>query len=182
MIGGRPGVWLSRSTDLRGWAAPEPVFGPRPGGWWDSARVGIGPPPIETPEGWLVIYHGVRDTVAGALYRVGLLLLDLDNPTVVRTRTPEWVLGPTEPYELTGNVPGVVFPCGLTHHPDTDELRLYYGAANTCIAMATARLADVLAHLLADHTQPGTPPIGHVAESGTKKVNSRSTAKEGSSQ
>jgi predicted GH43/DUF377 family glycosyl hydrolase len=52
VLGGRPGVWLSRSTDLHGWAAPEPVFGPRPG-WWDSARVGIGPPPIETPEGWL---------------------------------------------------------------------------------------------------------------------------------
>jgi predicted GH43/DUF377 family glycosyl hydrolase len=144
-------VWLSRSTDLRGWAAPEPVFRPRPG-WWDSARVGIGPPPIETPEGWLVIYHGVRDTVAGALYRVGLLLLDLDHPTVVRARAAEWVLGPTEPYELTGTVPGVVFPCGLTHHPDTDELRLYYGAANTCIAMATARLTNVLTQFLADHT------------------------------
>jgi predicted GH43/DUF377 family glycosyl hydrolase len=79
-FGGPPGVWLSRSTDLRCWAAPEPVFGPRPGGWWDSAGVGVGPPPIETPEGWLAIYHGVRDTKAGALYRVGLLLLDLDNP------------------------------------------------------------------------------------------------------
>jgi predicted GH43/DUF377 family glycosyl hydrolase len=153
-IGGRPGVWLSRSTDLRSWAAPEPVFGPRPGGWWDSARVGIGPPPIETPEGWLVIYHGVRDTVAGALYRVGLVLLDLDHPTVVRARTPEWVLGPTEQYERTGNVPGVVFPCGLTHRPDTGELRLYYGAANTCIAMATARLDDVLTQLLADSHTP----------------------------
>src|SRR6478736_109594 len=160
VIGGRPGVWLSRSTDLRGWAAPEPVVGPRPGGWWDSARVGIGPPPIETPEGWLVLYHGVRDTVAGALYRVGLLLLDLHNPTVVRARAPEWVLGPTAPYELTGNVPGIVFPNGLIHHPDTDELRLYYGAANTCIAMATAQLTDVLAHLLADHTTQ--PPDGRL--------------------
>jgi hypothetical protein len=109
VIGGRPGAWLSRSTDLRGWADPEPVFGPRPGGWWDSAGVGIGPPPIETPEGWLMLYHGVRDTTAGALYRVGLLLLDLDNPTVVRTRAAEWVLGPTEPYERIGNVHGVVF-------------------------------------------------------------------------
>jgi predicted GH43/DUF377 family glycosyl hydrolase len=95
-----------------------------------------------------VTYHGVRDTVAGALYRVGLLLLDMDNPALVRARTPEWAFGPTEPYELTGNVPGVVFPCGLTLHPDADELRLYYGAANTCIAMATARLTMVLAHLL----------------------------------
>ena len=151
-IGGRPGVWLSRSTDLRGWAAPEPVFGTRPG-WWDSARVGIGPPPIETPEGWLVIYHGVRDTVAGALYRVGLLLLDLENPTVVRARAAEWVLGPSERYELTGDVPGVVFPCGLTHLPESGELHLYYGAANTCVAMAIARLDDIIAHLLATRTE-----------------------------
>ncbi len=99
----------------------------------------------------MVIHQGARDTSAGALYRVGLLL-DLDNPTVVPTRAAEWVLGPTAPYELTGNVPGVVFPCGLTHQGDTDELRLYYGAASTCIALATARLADMVAHLLADHT------------------------------
>jgi len=152
VIGGRPGVWLSRSTDLRGWSAPEPVFGSRPGGWWDSASVAVGPPPIETPEGWLVIYHGIRDTMAGALCRAGLLLLDLDHPTVVRNRSPEWVLGPTQQYELMGNVPGVVFPTGLTQNPGTDELRLYYGAADTCIAMATAQITDVLAHLLINHT------------------------------
>lgn len=64
-------------------------------------RVGVGPPPIESPEEWLAIYHGVRDTVASALYRVGLILLDLDNPSVVRARTPEWLIGPTEPYDLT---------------------------------------------------------------------------------
>ncbi len=87
----------------------------------------------------------MRDTVAGAL---GLVLLDLDNPAVVLARSEEWVLGPTERYELTGDGPGVVFPCGLVHHTATDQLRLYYGAANSCIAMATAPLADVLAALL----------------------------------
>ena len=71
-------------------------MGARPGGWWDSARIGIGPPPMETPEGWLLIYHGVRQTVAGALYRAGLALLDLDEPTRVRRRCAEWVLGPRE--------------------------------------------------------------------------------------
>jgi len=156
-IGGRPGVWLSRSTDLRGWAGPEPVFGARPGGWWDSARVGIGPPPIETPHGWLVLYHGVRDTVAGALYRVGLLLLDLNNPALVLARSAEWVLGPTAEYELTGQVPGVIFPCGLTLDQTADELRLYYGAANTCIAMATAPLTKVITHL-ASLAALSTPP------------------------
>jgi predicted GH43/DUF377 family glycosyl hydrolase len=143
----RADIWLSRSTDLHGWSSPEPVLAARPGGWWDSARIGIGPPPLETLEGWLVIYHGVRQTVAGALYRVGLALLDLDDPSKVLRRCSEWVLGPTESYELMGDVPGVVFPCGLIHDADTGDLRLYYGAADTCIAMATAPLADVLTYV-----------------------------------
>ncbi len=147
VVGHRADVWLSRSADLRTWSAPEPVMSARQGGWWDSARIGMGPPPLETPEGWLVVYHGVRQTVSGALYRVGLALLDLDEPTKVLRRSSEWVLGPSEPYEQTGDVPGVVFPCGLVHDPATDELRLYYGAADTCIGMATASLSEVLDYL-----------------------------------
>lgn len=147
VIGARADVWLSRSSDLRSWSSPEPVLGARVGGWWDSARIGIGPPPLETPEGWLVVYHGVRQTVAGALYRAGLALLDLDDPSRVLRRCDEWVLGPTETYELTGDVPGVVFPCGLVHDVETDDLRLYYGAADTCIGLATASLTEVLDYL-----------------------------------
>jgi predicted GH43/DUF377 family glycosyl hydrolase len=144
----RADIWLSRSTDLEMWHPPEPVMGARPGGWWDSARIGIGPPPMETSEGWLMIYHGVRVTVAGALYRAGLALLDLDEPTRVLRRCAEWVLGPREDYELMGDVPGVVFPCGLLQDPNTDELRLYYGAADSYIAMATASKSAVLDFLL----------------------------------
>ncbi len=147
VVGHRADVWLSRSTDLQTWSAPEPVMSARPGGWWDSARIGMGPPPLETSDGWLVVYHGVRQTVSGALYRVGLALLDLDEPTTVLRRSSEWVLGPAETYELTGDVPGVVFPCGLVHDPDTDELRIYYGAADTCIGLATGSLPDVLDYL-----------------------------------
>lgn len=143
VLGGRADVWLSRSADLRSWLAPERVFSTRPG-MWDCEGVGVGPPPLETPEGWLVAYHGVRQTVAGQLYRVGLALLDLEDPVRVVRRSPEWVLGPQAPYELSGDVPGVVFPCGWVHDPATDELRLYYGAADTCIAMAHASLRDVL--------------------------------------
>ncbi|HET9647068.1 MAG TPA: hypothetical protein VFP34_02415 [Microlunatus sp.] len=150
----RADVWLSRSPDLVSWHAPEPVFAAREGSWWDSARIGIGPPPMETPEGWLLVYHGVRQTVAGALYRAGLALLDLDDPARVIRRCEEWVLGPSEPYERMGDVPGVVFPCGLVHVPETDELRLYYGAADTCIAMATASLSDVLAFVVTYGVQP----------------------------
>jgi predicted GH43/DUF377 family glycosyl hydrolase len=140
-------IWLSRSSDLESWTAPEAVLNRRVGGWWDSSRIGMGPPPLETKEGWLVVYHGVRRTVSGELYRVGLALLDLDQPAKVLRRSAQWVLGPRESYEVTGDVPGVVFPCGLTHDEASDELRLYYGAADTCIGLATARLSDVLAYL-----------------------------------
>jgi predicted GH43/DUF377 family glycosyl hydrolase len=150
----RADIWLSRSKDLRLWHPPEPVLSARRGGWWDSARIGIGPPPLETSEGWLLIYHGVRETVAGALYRAGLALLDLEEPTRVLRRCAEWVLGPREEYELVGDVPGVVFPCGLVHDPNGDELRLYYGAADTCIAMATASKSAVLDFLLEHGESP----------------------------
>jgi len=147
-IGGRADVWISRSVDLHSWSAPEPVFGARPGGWWDSARIGVGPPPLETPHGWLVVYHGVRQTVAGAIYRAGLALLDLENPAVVLKRSDEWVLSPAEDYELSGDVPGVVFPCGLIHDGATNQLRLYYGAADCRIGLAVADYDEVLAFVM----------------------------------
>ena len=142
-------VWLSRSTDLESWQTPELVLHRRPGAWWDSARIGMGPPPLETEHGWLVIYHGVRATVAGGLYRAGLALLDLEQPKRVIRRSPEWVLGPTEPFEVTGDVPNVVFPCGLIHRPESDLLYLYYGAADTRIGLATASYSQVMEFLLA---------------------------------
>jgi predicted GH43/DUF377 family glycosyl hydrolase len=147
-IGGRADVWISRSVDLHSWGTPEPVFGARPGGWWDSARIGVGPPPLETPHGWLVVYHGVRQTVAGAIYRAGLALLDLDNPAVVLKRCDEWVLSPAEDYELSGDVPGVVFPCGLIHDTASNQLRLYYGAADCRIGLAVADYDEVMAFVL----------------------------------
>lgn len=140
-------VWLSRSSDLRSWRSPERVLNRRRGGWWDSARVGMGAPPLETEDGWLVVYHGVRDTVAGGLYRAGLALLDLENPSVVRRRSDEWVLGPSAEYEITGDVPNVVFPCGLVHDEHSDQLSLYYGAADTRVGLATASCSEVLSYL-----------------------------------
>jgi predicted GH43/DUF377 family glycosyl hydrolase len=147
--GSRGSILLSRSTDLRSWTAPEQVLEPRAGAWWDSMRIGIGPPPLRTAHGWLVIYHGVKETVAGDIYRVGLALTDLDEPTRVLNRLPHWVLGPQEDYERTGDVPNVVFPCGVVHDSGTDEVRLYYGGADTTICLATAQLEDLLAAVLA---------------------------------
>ena len=141
-------VWLSRSSDLKHWGSPALVLGCREGGWWDSARVGMGPPPIETEHGWLAVYHGVRQTVAGGLYRAGLALLDLEAPWNVLRRSDEWVLGPGADYEVSGDVPNVVFPCGMVHDKHSDKLSLYYGAADTRIGLATARCSEVLGYLL----------------------------------
>jgi predicted GH43/DUF377 family glycosyl hydrolase len=142
--GSRGEIVLSRSDDLRSWSAPEQVLQPRRGSWWDSLRIGIGPPPLRTDHGWLVIYHGVKETVAGSLYRVGLALTALDNPARVLHRAPEWVLSPNAPYERSGDIPNAVFPCGLVHDVASGELRLYYGAADTTVCLATAQLDDVL--------------------------------------
>jgi predicted GH43/DUF377 family glycosyl hydrolase len=147
--GGHGEILLSRSSDLVSWSAPEQVLQPRAGAWWDSLRIGIGPPPIHTEHGWLLIYHGVKETIAGDIYRVGLALLDLHEPTRVLRRLPDWILAPLAPYERTGDVPNVVFPCGLIHDPATDELRMYYGAADSSICLATSRLGDLLDAVLA---------------------------------
>jgi predicted GH43/DUF377 family glycosyl hydrolase len=152
--GSRGEILLSRSPDLESWSAPEQVLQPRDGAWWDSLRIGIGPPPLRTEHGWLLVYHGVKQTVSGEIYRHGLALLDLDEPTRVLRRLPEWVLAPLAPYERTGDVPNVVFPCGLVHDEATGELRLYYGAADSSICLATARLDELLAAVLAAPNGP----------------------------
>lgn len=142
--GSRGEIVLSRSTDLQSWSAPEQVLQPRRGAWWDSLRIGIGPPPLKTDLGWLVIYHGVKETVSGSIYRVGLALLDLKKPTRLLGRTPGWVFGPLALSERQGDVPNIVFPCGLVHDQASGEVRLYYGAADTSICLATAQLDDLL--------------------------------------
>ena len=117
---------------------------PARGGHWDSHKVGLGPQPILTEEGWLIIYHGVRATASGRLYRVGLALLDIDKPWKVLARTDCWVFGPSEQYEFMGDVPGVVFPTGATVNKEENRLNIYYGAADSTIGVATAKLSEVL--------------------------------------
>lgn len=140
-------VWVSYSADLTSWTRHAPVLRARPGPWWDSARIGVGPPPLETSHGWLCVYHGVKEMVGGPVYRIGLALLALDDPARVSARGPDWVLAPSAEYERIGDAPNVIFPCGLLHDPDTDRLRLYYGAADTVVAVATSTLSDALRFL-----------------------------------
>lgn len=91
-----------------------------------------------------MIYHGVKQNGAGVIYRLGLALLDLNEPERCLKRGDEWVFGPEERYEQHGDVDKVVFPCGYTLAPDGDTVRIYYGAADTSIAMATASVRAML--------------------------------------
>jgi predicted GH43/DUF377 family glycosyl hydrolase len=138
-------MWISFSTDLRQWGNHKIMLEARRGAWWDANKIGLSPPPIETPEGWLVIYHGVRQTAAGCIYRLGLALFDLDAPERCILRGDEWVFAPEAPYELSGDVANVVFPCGYTVAKDGDTMNLYYGAADTSICLATGSIRQMLA-------------------------------------
>jgi predicted GH43/DUF377 family glycosyl hydrolase len=147
-------MWISYSPDLRHWGSHHLILRAREGAWWDANKIGLSPPPIETPEGWLILYHGVRQTPAGSLYRLGLALFDLDTPERCLLRSDGWIFAPEEPYERHGDVANVVFPCGFTLAPDGDTIRLYYGCADTSIAVATASLGALLSWL-ARHGKPG---------------------------
>lgn len=133
-------IWISYSPDLRHWGSHKLILRARRGAWWDAGKIGLCTPPVETPDGWLLIYHGVRTTAAGCLYRVGLAMMDLQTPEHCLRRGDAWVFGPEAKYERFGDVNNVVFPCGYTLEPDGDTLRLYYGAADTCIALATGSI------------------------------------------
>lgn len=146
-------IWLSFSPDLRNWGGHKLVLRARQGAWWDANKIGLSPPLVETPEGWLMIYHGVRRTASASLYRLGLALFALDRPDVCISRGEGWVFGPDAPYEREGDVPYVAFPCGYTVAPDGDALRLYYGAADTSIALATGSIKNIL-RWLREHGSP----------------------------
>lgn len=137
-------MWISYSEDLKHWGDHRLMMEARRGGWWDAHKIGLSPPPIETPEGWLVIYHGVRTTCAGCIYRLGLALFDLERPDVCIKRGESWIFSPEEPYERFGDVNNVVFPCGLTMGSDGDTINMYYGAADTSIALATGSLKTLM--------------------------------------
>jgi len=132
-------IFLSRSPDLRFWGLHRHVMAPARG--WDDTKIGAGPAPLETSEGWLVLYH-----------RMGGAILDLEEPWRLRYRSAPYLLGPRETYELTGDVPNVIFPCGLLADAETGRLAIYYGAADTCIGLAFAEI-DELVNFIKTHTE-----------------------------
>jgi predicted GH43/DUF377 family glycosyl hydrolase len=151
-------MWISYSPDLRHWGSHRIILEARRGGWWDANKIGLCSPPIETEKGWLTIYHGVRQTASGHIYRLGLALFDLEHPDVCLQRGNSWIFGPEAPYERCGDVNDVVFPCGQTIAADGDTINLYYGAADSSIALATGSIRRLLAWL-DSNSSPDTPNV-----------------------
>lgn len=147
-------IWISFSPDLHNWGNHKLVLQARRGSWWDANKIGLSPPLIETPRGWLMLYHGVRNTASGSLYRLGVALMALDQPEVCLLRGDSWIFGPEEPYEKFGDVGNVAFPCGYTIGTDGDTISMYYGAADSCIALATGSIRQLLRWLDENGTAP----------------------------
>jgi beta-1,4-mannooligosaccharide/beta-1,4-mannosyl-N-acetylglucosamine phosphorylase len=136
-------IFYSESPDLVHWGRHRHVMAPQP--WtWASTKVGAGPTPIETEEGWLLLYHGVLTSCNGFVYSMGAALLDLDEPWRVIARGRDYLLSPQVSYEQVGDVPNVVFPCAALVDRDADRLTIYYGAADTVTCLAHGHLSEVL--------------------------------------
>lgn len=146
-------IWISQSPNMESWGHHKLLLPARRGAWWDANKIGLSPPLMKTPKGWLMMYHGVRHHASGSLYRLGLALFDLENPEICLLRSQSWVFGPETDYEMMGDVGGVVFPCGWTLAPDGDTVRMYYGAADSCMALATGSLKAILDWLEEDGTE-----------------------------
>jgi beta-1,4-mannooligosaccharide/beta-1,4-mannosyl-N-acetylglucosamine phosphorylase len=124
----------SESPDMVHWGYHRHVMSPA--GGWQATKVGAGPTPIETPDGWLLIYHGVLTLCNGFVYSFGAALVDLEEPWKVIHRTIPYLLSPREPYECVGDVPNVVFPCAALCDPATGRMAIYYGGADTVTCLA----------------------------------------------
>jgi predicted GH43/DUF377 family glycosyl hydrolase len=151
-------IWMSFSPDLLAWGNHKLMLVARRGAWWDANKIGLSPPLIETDRGWLMIYHGVRRTAAGALYRLGLALFDLEDPSLCILRGDSWIFGPETDYEIVGDVGYVTFPCGYVVQQDRDTVFIYYGAADTSIGLATTTISEMLTWLDANGERTPTTP------------------------
>ncbi len=135
-------IFYSESPDMIHWGRHRFVM--KPTGGWQSTKVGAGPTPIETTEGWLMIYHGVITSCNGFVYSFGAALLDLDEPWKVRYRTAPYLLSPQMPYEQVGDVPNVAFPCAALVDAPTGRIAIYYGGADTVTCLAYAYVDEMI--------------------------------------
>jgi beta-1,4-mannooligosaccharide/beta-1,4-mannosyl-N-acetylglucosamine phosphorylase len=154
-------IFLSESPDLVYWGKHRHVMERGGSGWWQGLKIGGGPAPIETSEGWLMLYHGVCNTCNGYVYSMGAALLDIDEPSIVKYRCRNYILTPEMPYEETGFVPNVVFPCATVHDPKTGRIAIYYGAADSTVCLAFTTI-----DLLIDYVKNNHESVGRDAELG----------------
>ena len=143
-------IFVSQSPDLTFWGRHRFMMGTirEDRSAWQSTKIGPGPVPVETDEGWLLIYHGVLTTCNGFVYRMGCALLDIDRPWKVLHRSADYIMAPYEPYEQNGDVPNVVFPCATLADADTGRIAIYYGCADTVVGLAFTTVDELLGYTL----------------------------------
>ncbi|AVM41763.1 glycoside hydrolase family 130 protein [Fastidiosipila sanguinis] len=139
-------IFLSESPDMTYWGKHRHVMSPS-SAWWESVKIGGGAAPIETSEGWLLFYHGVTGTCNGLVYSIGAAILDIDNPSIVKYRCNNFILTPENWYEERGFVPNVAFPCATIHDSETGRIAIYYGAADSYVALAFTQLDDIIDYI-----------------------------------
>ena len=141
-------IWLSQSPDMTFWGKHRHVMS-KGDKWWESVKIGAGAAPIETSEGWLLLYHGVSSTCNGLIYSIGGAILDIDEPSRVLYRCENFLLTPEEEYEERGFVPGVCFPCATLQDTDTGRITIYYGAADTVVGLAFTQIDELVDYIKA---------------------------------
>lgn len=139
-------IFYSESPDLEFWGHHRHVMAPSPFeiSAWQSMKIGAGPTPIETSEGWLIFHHGVLRSCNGYVYSFGSALLDLDKPWKVRARSGQYLISPATQYELVGDVPSVAFPCAALHDPATGRIAIYYGCADTVTSLVFGYIPEII--------------------------------------
>ena len=139
-------IFYSESPDMEFWGRHRHVMSPAAFevSAWQCMKIGAGPVPIETSEGWLLFYHGVLRSCNGYVYAFGSALLDLDEPWKVTARSGPYLISPRETYECTGDVPNVTFPCAALHDPATGRVAVYYGCADTVTGLAFGYIPEII--------------------------------------
>lgn len=140
-------IYVSESPDLVHWGRHRKVMSRGACGWWQGLKIGAGPVPIETSEGWVLFYHGVVNTCNGYIYSMGVAILDLEEPAKVKYRLGDFLICPEEWYETNGAVPNVVFPCSTLCDSETGNTAIYYGAADTYVAIAYTNMHDLIEYV-----------------------------------
>lgn len=140
-------IFLSESPDMVYWGKHRHVMS-KGNQWWQSLKIGGGAAPIETSEGWLMFYHGVSSTCNGYVYSIGGAILDIDEPSRVKYRCKNFLITPEEEYEERGFVPNVCFPCATLQDSETGRIAIYYGAADSYVAVAFTQLDDIVKYII----------------------------------